>query len=214
MATIPNIDPFTSALVFKKEIMFSTTDEISGQNITEGYNVSGPTNSTINPITLTGGKKCVVPITSDNGSGAPYLKFHFPNGTSGNKTYLTFAVKNSNMEDGYYDYTTGIPAAYRSKLKQFIVSHLTPTQQANANGTKTKELRFTTYGSSTNKPAEAIVFYFTFSAVFNGLSTEVANNVGVELLTLNQTTGGGGIPITGFPGPVESRVVIANVERP
>jgi hypothetical protein len=201
MATTPNIDPYTSALVFKKEIKFSTTDEISGQVITEGYNVSGPFNSTITSITLAGGKKCVVPITSDTGSGAPYLKFHFPNGTSSDKMYLTFAVKNSTMADGYYDYKTGIPTAYKNKLKQFIISHLSPMAQMTANGTKTKALRFTTYGSSTNKPAEAVTFYFTFSGLFSSMPTAT---VGPAVLssTPAPTTGGGGSPISGFPGRV------------
>ena len=199
MATIPNINPYTSALVFKKEIQFSTTDEISGQAIIEGYNVSGPFNSTITSITLAGGKKCVVPISSDTGSGAPYLKFHFPNGTSSDKIYLTFAVKNSQMADGYYDYKTGIPTAYRSKLKQFIISHLSPSAQMAANGTKTKALRFTTYGSSTNKPAEAVTFYFTFSGLFSSMPVLTPGPATSFATSTPVTTSGGGA-ISGFPG--------------
>lgn len=206
MATTPNIDPYTSALVFKKEIQFSTTDEISGQAIIEGYNVSGPFNSTITQITLAGGKKCVVPITSDTGSGAPYLKFHFPNGSSSDKIYLTFAVKNAQMADGYYDYKTGIPTAYRSKLKQFIISHLSPAAQMAANGTKTKALRFTTYGSSTNKPAEAVTFYFTFSGLFS--STPVLTpGPATSFATSTPVTTSGGGAISGFPGRVVSAPV-------
>jgi len=169
MAT-PNQSP---EKIFHKEITFSTIDEISGKNILEGYNVSGPFNNTINSILLVGGRKSVVPLSSESGEGAPYLKFHFPNGTSSNKIYLTFAVKNMEMEDGYYDYTTGIPDDYRSKLKDFIISHLSSNEQIKANGTKSKALRFTAYGSSTNKPAEAVTLYFTFSAVF---SSSVAGN--------------------------------------
>jgi hypothetical protein len=208
MATTQNSDPTT---IFHKEITFSTTDEISGQIIAEGYNVSGPFNSTITSVTLTGGKKCVVPITSDTGQGAPYLKFHFPNGTSSNRIYLTFAVKNSNMADGFYDYKTGIPTTYKSKLKQFIISHLPVSQQFNATGTKTKALRFTTYGSSTNKPAEAVTFYFTFSALFS-TQLEVAQSVENQLATsfATPTTPVTSVPgrqtiatqITGFPGRV------------
>jgi hypothetical protein len=199
MATTPNIDPYTSALVFKKEIKFSTTDEISGQFIIEGYNVTGPTN--IASTTLAGGKKCVVPITSDLGSGAPYLKFHFPNGTSNDKIYLTFAVKNAQMADGYYDYKTGIPTAYRTKLKQFIISHLSPLLQLDANGTKTKELRFTAYGSSPNKPAEAVTFKFRFSGMFSSTPplVEEATKT-LSFATPSPTTGGS--PISGFPGRV------------
>jgi hypothetical protein len=210
MATTPNIDPYTSALVFKKEIKFSTTDEISGQAIIEGYNVTGPTN--IVGTTLAGGKKCVVPITSDLGSGAPYLKFHFPNGTSNDKIYLTFAVKNAQMADGYYDYKTGIPTAYRAKLKQFIISHLSPMAQMSANGTKTKAIRFTTYGSSTNKPAEAVTFYFTFSGLFS--STPVLTpSTTTTAATALPTTAGGGSPISGFPGKVSSPVFLTPFEE-
>jgi hypothetical protein len=198
MATTPNIDPYTSALVFKKEIKFSTTDEISGQVILEGYNVSGPFNSSITSTTLAGGKKCVVPISSDLGSGAPYLKFHFPNGSSSDKIYLTFAVKNAQMADGYYDYKTGIPTAYRSKLKQFVISHLSPSAQMAANGTKTKELRFTAYGSSTNKPAEAVTFYFTFSGLFS--STPVLTEEPETWFeTSTPVTTSGGREISGWP---------------
>jgi hypothetical protein len=167
MATIANINPYTSSQVFKKEIAFSTVDEISGQNITEGYTVIGPSNSSITSISIARGRKCVVPITSDNGEGAPYLKFHFPNGTSENKMYLTFAVRNSRMADGYYDYTTGIPTDYKNKLKQFIISEVSTFNQSKINGVKTKELRFTSYGSSTNKPAEAITCYVEFRALFD-----------------------------------------------
>lgn len=176
MATIPNIDPYSTAQVFKKEISFSTTDEITGQHITEGYTVTGPSNNTITTIPLAGGTKFVVPITSDSSQGAPYLKFHFPNGTSGNKMYLTFAVKNSAMVDGYYDYKTGIPKTYKDQLKQFIISNLTTQQQAQAVGLKTKSLRFTSYGSSTNKPAEAITYYVVFRGMFDA-----------QLATVNQT---------------------------
>jgi hypothetical protein len=172
--TIANIDPYTSSQVFKKEIAFSTIDEISGQNIIEGYTVIGPSNNNITSIPLAGGRKYVVPLTSDNGEGAAYLKFHLPNGTSESKMYLTFAVKNSAMADGFYDYKTGIPDTYKSKLKQFIVPS---TQFVTSPGYRTKELRFTSYGTSTNKPAEAITFYVTFKAMFEGLTTvEAAQN--------------------------------------
>lgn len=176
MATIANIDPYTSAQVFKKEISFSTIDEISGQNIVEGYTITGPFNNTITPLLLAGGKKCVVAISSDSGEGAPYLKFHFPNGTSANKMYVTFAVKNNNMADGFYDYKTGIPTTYKNKLKLFIISNtaqgsVSQTAIMQANGVKTKSLRFTSHGSSTNKPAEAVTFFVDFKAVFNNGET-------------------------------------------
>lgn len=211
---IANENPYTSAQVFKKEVSFSTQDEISSQNIIEGYNVNGPFNITITSIPLAGGSKFVVPLTSDSTSpGAPFLKFHFPNGTSGNKLYVTFAVKNSRMADGYYDYKTGIPSTYRTQLRNFIVSPINSVQFNNLSGPREKAIRFTTYGSSTNKPAEAVTFYVTFKAVYSPLATDVAAGQPVTGLatgtggTTTGTGGGtatpgglGGIQLTGFPG--------------
>jgi hypothetical protein len=203
---IANINPYTNAAIFKKEVSFSTQDEITGQSITEGYNVNGPFNTTITAIPLAGGTKFVVPLTTDTGSGAPFLKFHFPNGTSSNKMYVTFAVKNSRMADGYYDYTTGIPATYKTQLKNFIVSPISAIQLFNINGPREKKIRFTTYGSSTNKPAESVTFYVAFKAVFtpNAVSQGAAGSVVVSAGGVGTGTGaattGTGIALTGFPG--------------
>ena len=204
---LPVIQNANPATIFHKEVMFSTQDEISSQIIIEGYNVNGPVNSTITSIPLAGGSKFVVPLTSDSTSpGAPFLKFHFPNGTSGNKLYVTFAVKNSRMADGYYDYTTGIPATYRTQLRNFIVSPINSVQFNNLSGPREKEIRFTTYGSSTNKPAEAVTFYVTFKAVYSPLTTDVAAGQPLTSVDLATGTGGtapsgtGGIAVSGLPG--------------
>lgn len=204
LSTIANINPYTNAAIFKKEISFSTQDEITGQSISEGYNVNGPFNTTITAISLAGGTKFVVPITTDTGSGAPFLKFHFPNGTSSNKMFVTFAVKNSRMADGYYDYITGIPATYRNQLKNFIVSPISVGQLSSINGPREKAIRFTTYGSSTNKPAESVTFYVTFKAVFTP-NTASASPAGVNLATPTTGISGTGIAITGFPGVVATK---------
>jgi len=211
LPTIANINPYTNAAIFKKEVAFSTQDEITSASITEGYNVNGPSHPTITPVALAGGTKFVVPLTTDTASGAPFLKFHLPNGTSSNKMYVTFAVKNSRMADGYYDYTTGIPALYKTNLKNFIVAGLNGqplsyNQFINLNGPKTKEIRFTAYGSSTNKPAEAVTFYITFKAVFTPITTQQAGN---QTFVPAQGAGGttpttpasGGIQLSGFLTP-------------
>lgn len=207
LPTIANENPYTSSQVFKKEVAFSTQDEISGQNILEGYNVNGPVNSTITVIPLAGGSKFVVPLTSDSTSpGAPFLKFHFPNGTSSNKMYVTFAVKNARMADGYYDYRTGIPTTYRNQLRNFIIAGLPFTQIATLNGHREKAIRFTSYGSSTNKPAEAVTFFITFKALYSPLTTDAATGPvpSVDLATgtggTTPSTGTGGIPVSGLPG--------------
>lgn len=204
LPTIPNENP---AVIFHKEVTFATQDEISLQNIIEGYNVNGPFHTSITSIALAGGTKFVVPLTSDStSSNAPFLKFHFPNGTSGNKLYITFAVKNSRMADGYYDYKTGIPNTYRSKLKNFILAP--QVNISNISGPKSKEIRFTVYGSSTNKPAEAVTFYVTFKAIFNSITTDVIAQPlsEVDLATgtggvgTTPSTGTNGIPVSGLPG--------------
>lgn len=205
-AQLPIIQNSNPATIFHKEITFFTQDEITGQSIIEGYNVNGPFNTTITAIPLAGGTKYVVPLTSDSTTaGAPFLKFHLPNGTSGNKMYVTFAVKNSRMADGYYDYKTGIPSTYRTLLKKFIVLPISVVQFSALNGPREKAIRFTTYGSSTNKPAEAVTFYVTFRAVFSPLTTDVATTGTAVLATGTGTgttpaTGTGGIAVSGLPG--------------
>jgi hypothetical protein len=201
LPTIANINPYTNAAIFKKEVAFSTQDEITGQIITEGYNVNGPFHTTITAIPLAGGTKFVVPLTTDTGAGAAFLKFHFPNGTSSNKMYVTFAVKNSRMADGYYDYTTGIPAPYKDKLKNFIVAGpggqpLAFNLLINLSGPQEKAIRFTTYGSSTNKPAEAVTFYIKFTAVFTPITTQPAANQ--TFAPSGSGLGVGGENISGF----------------
>ena len=204
LPTIQNANP---AVIFHKEVTFFTQDEISSQNIIEGYNVNGPFNTTITAIPLAGGTKFVVPLTSDSTSpNAPFLKFHFPNGTSGNKLYVTFAVKNTRMADGYYDYTTGIPNTYKSQLRNFIVAPINTVQLASLSGPREKEIRFTTYGSSTNKPAEAVTFKVTFKAIYTPLATDVGSQplTSVDLATgtggTSPSTGTGGIAVSGLPG--------------
>ena len=113
---------------------------------------------------LTSGNKVVVPLTTSTGSGSPYLKFHLPT-TTANTMYVTFCVKNSFMVDGYYDYKTGIPSAYRTALKNWLV-YTTSGPSTIPVGVKQKALKFTAYGSSTNKPSEAVTFYVTFQGTF------------------------------------------------
>lgn len=158
MALIGNSNPST---IFNKKVKFFTLDTITNTNVTEGYAVSNPSNPGITAVPLTSGNKVVVPLTTSTGSGSPYLKFHLPT-TTADTMYVTFCVKNSFMADGYYDYKTGIPSAYRTALKNWIVagSLVIPV------GVKQKALKFTVYGSSTNKPSEAVTFYVTFQGTF------------------------------------------------
>ncbi len=162
MPLTPNLPPTS---LFKKQVIFSTVDSNTGGAIAEGYIVSNPSSPGITVIPLAGGTKAVVPISTSSGNGAPYLKFHFPNG-SANTLYVTFAVKNSSMVDGYYDYKTGIPSTYRTALKDWIIGNSTYVS-----GLKTKSLKFTAYGSSTNKPQEATTFYINFQTMYSTSTT-------------------------------------------
>ena len=157
MSTFANSDPAT---IFNKQVSFSTVDLLTNTPVTEGYSVSSPSSTGIVVVPLSS-TKVVIPLTTTSGDGAPYLKIHLPTG-AGNKMYVTFCVKSSAMADGYYDYKTGIPSAYRTALKSWIAgsSILIPT------GTVQRRLKFTSYGISTNKPAEAITFYVSFQGVF------------------------------------------------
>ena len=155
----PNPKPNT---IFNKLVQFSTVDEISNTTITESYNVSNPYNTQITYTVISSGSKVVVPLTTQTGNGAPFLKFHLPNNsTTANTMHVTFCVKNTQMADGYYDYKTGIPVVYKNALKSWIVQ---PTTSLNISGPREKELRFTVYGTTTNKPQEATTFKVTFKA--------------------------------------------------
>lgn len=157
--------------IFHKEVSFTTVDEINGNPINEGYVVTGPTNTGITTIPIAG-NKVVVPLSTSHSEGAPYLKFHLPTSTE-KKMYLTFCVLNSNMGDGYYDYTTGIPDTYKNQLKTWITG---PNVNANSTAVFTKSLKFTAYGASTNKPQEAVTFYINFQTQFAVVEVLNTNN--------------------------------------
>ena len=166
---VPNSAPNT---IFNKEVSFSTLDTITGNEILEGYIVSNPSHAGITVVGLAGGNKAVVPLSTATGNGSPYLKFHFPSGPSANTMYITFCVKNTTMVDGFYDYKTGIPSSYRTSLRSWIRG----TGNLLFIGTKTKSLKFTSYGSGTNKPQEAVTFYTNFQALFSTISSTPTNN--------------------------------------
>jgi hypothetical protein len=159
-----NLNPSS---IFHKKVVFSTVDTSSGNLVSEGYSVSNPSSPGVNVITLAGGTKAVVPLTTSTGEGSPYLKFHFPSGPSANTMYITFCVKSTPMDDGYYDYKTGIPDAYRTSIRNWIKGASSVT----TSGVKSKSLKFTAYGTSTNKSQEAITFYVNFQGFFSATSS-------------------------------------------
>ena len=73
------------------------------------------------------------------------------------------------MQDGYYDYTTGIPSDYRTDLRTFTRdgSGLIPSGGA----TYVKTLVFQVIGLDTNVTSAAVQYMVKFSAVFAGAGT-------------------------------------------
>lgn len=146
-------------------VEFTTTDLSNGNLFSEPHTVSGPTGSFTNPlnaVTITG-NKVVVPLTSNTSQGSYYLKFHLPQ-PSASKFYVTFAQKNSNLSDGYYDYTTGIPSDYRTALKTFVNDGSLSVPSTST--VKNKNLKFTVYGLDSNQVSQAIQYTVKFSAIF------------------------------------------------
>lgn len=178
---ITNASP--STISFKKTILLSTLDQNNNNaSVTESsYVVSGPVAQGVTPIYLNGGQKAVIPLTSQTGNGAPYLKIHFPTNGSTNAVYVTYCVANQYMADGFYDYKTGVPTTYFNALRSWINTNpVSGTQYLNGAPTlRTRQLKFSTYGASTNKPSNAITFYIKFQGTFgNGNILIEAEEVG------------------------------------
>lgn len=165
----PNTAP--ASISFKRTVTLSTLDQNNNNaSLAEGYVVSGPVSQGVTPIFIAGGTKAVIPLSTSSGNGAPYLKIHFPTG-SGDKLYLTYAVGNSQMADGYYDYKTGVPTSYYNALRAWI--NALPPFATTGTLVKTRSLKFSAYGNATNKPANAVTFYLTFQGTFGA---SVSNN--------------------------------------
>lgn len=165
---IANTNP--ASITFKKSIVLSTVDQNNNNStVTESsYVVSGPASQGVTPVYLNGQQKAVIPLTTATGNGAPYLKIHFPNLLNPNTIYITYCVANSFMMDGYYDYKTGVPASYFNALRGWINTNPS-TGQAFSNAipvVRTRSLKFSSYGSSTNKPSNAVTFFIKFEGTF------------------------------------------------
>lgn len=179
----PNTSP--AQIAFKRTISLSTADQNNNNApIAESFSVSGPVSQGVTAILIAGGTKAVIPLSTTTGNGAPYLKIHFPTAANGNNLYVTYAVANSYMADGYYDYKTGVPTAYYNALRAWIntnpstgsiYSTVVPVL-------RTRSLKFTAVGNSTNRPANAVTFYVKFQGLFGG----VTSNPSRGTITLTQ----------------------------
>lgn len=160
-------------IIFKQSVIFSTIDQNNNNAaVAEGYNISGPSCIGVTPIFIAGGTKCVIPLSTASGNGAPYLKIWFPQ-NGGNILTLTYCVANSSSPDGYYDYQTGVPTSYYNALRAWV--NLVPSTIIGLGGTpKTRSLKFSSYGKSTNKPANSVTFYINFQGTFGGVTTPLS----------------------------------------
>jgi hypothetical protein len=167
MAT-PNQDPQN---VYNRVINFTTTNLLNGNLYEEPHTVillNGVT--PINSLTIQGnpyGPCIVVPLTTNINQGANYLKFHLPQNNE-SAMYVTFAQKNNNMSDGYYDYIQGIPDSYRNDLRNWIRDGRVLSTGSQAPLERT--ISFSVRGIDTNVVSASVDFDITFSAVF-GLTT-------------------------------------------
>lgn len=166
--TLPTGAP-PSSIVFKQSVVFSAVDQNNNNApINEGFIVSGPVSQGITPIFISGGAKAVIPLTTASGNGAPYLKIWFPN-QIGNALYLTYCVANSAAPDGYYDYKTGVPTTYFSALRAWIAGGSSISSISTI--IASRSLKFSAYGRTSNKPANATTFYIKFQGTFSTSST-------------------------------------------
>jgi hypothetical protein len=174
MATA-NQDPANIGLPMAQVVNFTTTNLSNGDPFVEPHTVSGPTGSYNVPVSVIpiSGNKIVIPLTSDTSAGASFLKLHLPQPNS-SAFYVTFCVKNNAMQDGYYDYTTGIPSDYRTDFRLFTLDGANSIPSGGASYSKT--LVFQVLGLDTNVASAAIQYTVTLAATFGGTTTTTGNS--------------------------------------
>lgn len=169
-----------NALNYKIELI--TTDNTNGNIFEEPHSVSSPSpyqssfNIPLNASSISPGK-IVIPLTNDTSDGSYWIKLWLPQPNS-STMYITFSQRVFGFGDGYYDFVTGIPTAYRTALRGWILDNRTlPLQQS----TKSKELEFNFVGLDTNQASASELFTVRFSSVFQpagGGSTDPTGPVG------------------------------------
>lgn len=155
--------------VYNREINFTTTNLSNGNVFSEPHVVTlvnGIYQIPLNQQIINGnqfGPCIVIPLTTNTGFGAPYLKIHLPQNNE-SVMYVTFAQKNASMVDGYYDYIQGIPESYRTALRNWILDE----QSFNSLQTTplSKKLTFKVKGFDTNQVSASVEFTIEFKAIF------------------------------------------------
>lgn len=184
MPTFLNANTSPSLITFKRTINLSTVDQNNNNApVTEAYSISGPSSQGISPILIANGTKAVIPLSTTNGNGAPYLKIHFPTAANPNTIYVTYAVANQYMADGYYDYKTGVPTAYMTALRNWINTNPSTGQVYNTvlPTVRTRNLKFIAYGTSTNKPANSVTINIKFQGLFGAVTAQAGGPSAVAL---------------------------------
>lgn len=184
----PNPAPYN---IKNRRIMFATVNNTNGTTIIEPFRVFGPYAQGVRITRLRTGNKAVIPLTSETGEGAYFLKLHFPNTSSSNPAinramYVTFCAKNNTYDDGYQDYAVRVPAAYTTALNKWIDNGRAPSTSGTI---RYRKLSFTGYGEETAQVNNAVSFEirFNYRGANVGVNTNSNNNTN-NITNLNTNT--------------------------
>lgn len=157
-------NPSPSAVLHRR-INFATVNETNGNVIPEPFRVFGPYAQGVRITRLQLGNKAVIPLTTETGEGAFFLKLHFPHVVGNNMNmsqimFVTFCAKNQAYDDGYRDYVQRVPAEYVAALKYWIDNGRTPSTSGTI---RYRKLSFTAYGEETSQANNAVSFEMRFN---------------------------------------------------
>lgn len=151
--------------VLNRRIQFATVNGTNGTTVPEPFRVFGPYAQGVRITRLRLGTKAVIPLTTQTGEGAFFLKLHFPYTSAGSVAmnqvmYVTFCAKNQSYDDGYKDYIQRVPEAYATALKRWIDNGRTPSTTGVI---RYRKLSFTAYGEETAQANNAVSFEIRFN---------------------------------------------------
>jgi len=156
----------------KIEVNFETINLDNNTQFSEVHTISGPSTGGVGAVTspTLGPYKMIIPLDNSTGAGAPVLKVWLPdpsNLSTQSKMYITYAVKNTQMTDDYYDYQQlGLPSTYKSAISNWIAYGNAPSPLSN-NTIKERDLTFTVWGVDTNQQQAAKDFVIRFKWDFS-----------------------------------------------
>lgn len=162
-------------------VEFSTFDNVLSEDFVEAH-VANAIN--ITPQNTSSSKKFVIPLTNQSTNGSPFIKLHLPQPDS-SKMFITFCIKHNGMSDGYYDYISGIPSAYRTALNAWI-QNLPVGTVGSVGATYYRTLQFNVYGFETNQAQSAKFFEVRFRYSISNIINPGGGGIGIP-------SSGGGI---------------------